>query len=72
MLICKCNVQQLSQVVPYHHIWLLDYSLNYRLLATLATRPLLARYSPATRSLLAVDLHVWFSQDEEVFTQQVK
>ena len=30
------------------------------------------RYSPAIRSLLAVDLHVWFSQDEEVFTQQVK
>ena len=35
-------------------------------------RLLLARYSPATGSLLAVDLHVWFSQDEEVFTQQVK
>ena len=37
-----------------------------------STRPLRARYAPATRPLLAVDLHVWFSQDEEVFTQQVK
>ena len=36
----------------------------------LATRH--ACYAPATRPLLAVDLHVWFSQDEEVFTQQVK
>ena len=35
-------------------------------------RLLRARYAPATRPLLAVDLHVWFSQDEEVFTQQVK
>ena len=41
-------------------------------IATLSTRPLRARYSPATRSLLAVDLHVWFFQDEEVFTQQVQ
>ena len=24
-------------------------------------------YAPATRPLLAVDLHVWFSQDEEIF-----
>ena len=36
----------------------------------LATRH--ACYAPATRPLRAVDLHVWFSQDEEVFTQQVK
>ena len=36
----------------------------------LATRH--ACYAPATRRLLAVDLHVWLSQDEEVFTQQVK
>ena len=37
----------------------------------LATRH--ACYAPATHPLLAVDLHVWFSQDEEVFysTSQV-
>ena len=34
-----------------------------------ATRPLRTRYAPATG---AIDLHLWFSQDEEVFTQQVK
>ena len=47
-------------------------SVIYGLLLTygLATRH--ACYAPATRPLLAVDLHVWFSQDEEVFTQQVK
>ena len=43
-----------------------EFGLTYGL----ATRH--ACYAPATRSLLAVDLHVWFSQDEEVFTQHVK
>ena len=49
--------------------------LNDGLLLTygLATRhACYACYAPATRPLLAVDLHMWFSQDEEVFTQQVK
>ena len=51
------------------------WTYQYKVMGLLLTYGLATRhacYAPATRPLLAVDLHVWFSQDEEVFTQQVK
>ena len=59
-----CSFYETGACARYRSGLLLTYGL--------ATRH--ACYAPATRPLLAVavDLHVWFSQDEEVFTQQVK
>ena len=60
---------------PREHLMSISFVCLVRMNGLLLTYGLATRhacYAPATRPLLAVDLHVWFSQDEEVITQQVK